>query len=262
MKGTTVNITASQVKQLRDITGVSMMKCKEALVETNGNLEEAQDYLRKIAGVRSERRAGNETSCGFIGSFLSSDRKVCALVLLACETDFVAASDEFKTFANSLAENYSQSIETPESDLDAIRLKVGENIQVKTVKQVIASDDETISLYVHNGRKAAYVVGTGDLKPVAMHITASDSSPVSVDRDAVPSDLLEKEKAIIAEDPSIQSKPENIRPKIIDGKLNKFYKEFVLLEQEMLVDNPDGVSVQKWLSKNSASISSFDQISL
>ena len=140
--------------------------------------------------------------------------------------------------------------------------KLGENMQIAQVQHVAG---DSAAGYNHGGKVAAVVAGSGSadaLRNVAMHVAAASPEPISLDRDGVPADLVEKERAIIAESDEIKNKPEQIQPKIIEGKLGRFYKENVLLEQEMLVANEDGGSVEKWAKANDISVGGYVRLSV
>ncbi len=267
-------ITASMVKDLRERTGVAMMKCKKALDEAGGDIEAAVELLRKQGAATADKKADRATNCGGLGIAYAGGKG--AAVLVQCETDFVSGNDLFKTFVNDIAQaaldNSIESIEALESASiagssvkDALIEKIqqlGENMQLSTVQLI---EGETVTGYNHGGRVAALVAGSGEadvLRNVAMHVAASQPAPESLDRDGVNPELVEKERAIIAESDEVKSKPEQIRPKIVDGKMNRFFKESVLLEQEMLVANEDGSNVQKWATANKVGVSGFIRLSI
>jgi len=262
-------ITASQVKELRDRTGIAMMKCKKALEEADGDLDAAIENLRKAGEATADKKSDRETNCGGIG--IAYDGGAGTIVLLACETDFVSSNAEFKDFVNQLAK---VALETGATSVDALNdgamgegtvrdaivgmvAKIGENLQLTAVDRL---EGAVVTGYNHGGRVATLVAGSGDggaLRNVAMHVAAANPAPIALKRDGVPQELLDKEREIIAASPEIESKPENIRPKIIEGKLGRFFKEHVLLEQEMLVDNDDHSSVEKWAKAKGLTIEDF-----
>lgn len=262
-------ITASMVKELRDRTDVAMMKCKKALEECDGDIEAAVEHLRKTAGAAQDKKAGRETKAGGLGMAIGDGAGV--LLMLSCETDFVSGNEQFKEFVNRLAQ---VALDGAVTDLEALQQqqldgqavpealaqavqKLGENIQLAAIHRLTG---EVVTGYNHGGRVAALVAGTGEaetLRNVAMHVAAANPVPVSLDREGVPAELVDKERAIIAESPEIQSKPEQIRPKIVEGKMGRFYKEHVLLEQEMLVDSDGGDSVEQWAKAKGVSVTGF-----
>lgn len=167
-----MSISASMVKELRDKTGVGMMECKKALQEADGDIEKAQDYLRKKGLADASKRSGRSTSEGLVEAYIHVGSQIGVMIEMNCETDFVARNDQFKTLA----------------------------------------------------------------RDIAMHIAAS--APQYISREEVPADVVEKEKAILMEQPDMASKPENVREKIIEGRLGKFFEQICLLDQTY-VKNPD-----------------------
>lgn len=267
-------ITAADVKALRDRTGLAMMKCKEALTATDGDLEAAVEFLRKQGLATADKKAGRDTNNGSLGIAIGDDAAV--VVLLACETDFVSGNDEFKSFVTSLAEaalaagydsvealqNGAVNGTSTTEAIAAMVQKLGENMKLAEVHLLRG---ETVVGYNHGGRVATLVAGSGDgtiLRNVAMHVAAANPEPVALSKDDVDPDLLAKEREIIAALPDVASKPEAIRPKIIDGKMGRFFKEQVLLEQEMLVDNEDGKSVAAYAASKGVSVSGFVRLAI
>ena len=192
------------------------------------------------------------------------------------ETDFVSGNDQFKEFVQGLAEFALANGISDKAGLEAATVegtnfkdylaafvaKVGENLVLNDVKKVAGA---AVAGYNHGGRVAAVVAGDADaaaLRSVAMHIAASNPAPIAINRDGVPAELLDAERAIIAASDEIQAKPEAIRPKIVEGKLGRFYKERVLLEQDMLVDNEDGANVADWAKAKGVAVGSFELIAV
>lgn len=267
-------ITASQVKELRDRTGIAMMKCKKALEENGGDLDAAVEWLRKQGEATADKKSDRETNAGGLGIAYEGGKG--ALVFLACETDFVSGNADFKAFVEEIAKvALSTGAATPDELATAamgdatvkdaiigVVAKMGENMQLTAVQQIAG---EVVTGYNHGGRVAALVAGSGDagaLRNVAMHVAAANPAPVALGRDGVPTDLVEKEKEILAESDEIKSKPEQIRPKIIEGKMGRFYKERVLLEQEMLVDNDDGSNVEKWAKAKGLTVTGYERLAV
>lgn len=266
-------ITAAQVKELRDRTGVAMMKCKKALSECDGDMEAAVDYLRKVAGATADKKSDRATDNGGLGLATSDGAGV--LVMLSCETDFVSGNDTFKGFVQSVAEAALAAGCESLDDLGAVAMdgetvqdklteqigRLGENMSFASFERVTA---DAVAGYNHGGRVATLVAGSGSaetLRSVAMHIAAANPAPIALDRDGVPSETVDKEREIIAASDEIQNKPEQIRPKIVEGKLNRFFKEYVLLEQEILVGG-DGENVGAWAKANDIDISAFRRLSV
>jgi elongation factor Ts len=267
-------ITASLVKELRDRTGIAMMKCKKALEESAGDIEKAVELLRKQGEATADKKSGRATNCGGVGLALSDTKGV--IVTLTCETDFVSGNDVFKSFLKDLAQ---VALDSNISDVDALKAaqlngssvndaliekiaQLGENMQLAAIQSV---SGESVAGYLHsNGQLATVAAGTGSselLRNVSMHIAAASPAPLAMTRDQIDADLVAKEREIIAESDDVKSKPENIQPKIVDGKMNKFYKDTVLMEQEMLVDSDKG-SVEQYLKAKGITITSFLRVNV
>lgn len=254
------NITATDVNKLRQMTGAGMMDCKKALVESEGDFEKAIDYLRKkgqkVAGNRSDKEA-NE---GLVIAKTSADGKKAIAVLISCETDFVAKSADFVKLANDIAE-YA-IIQTPKTveELTSANLngrtiaenltdlvgKIGEKMEVARYELIEA---ERTYAYNHAGNRLGAIVGFNkedvanfDVlgKDVAMQIAAM--SPVAIDKDDVNPTIVEREIEIGKEQARQEGKPEEMLEKIALGKLNKFYKESTLLNQEFIKDSKKTVA--------------------
>jgi elongation factor Ts len=269
-----MTITASMVKDLRERTGIAMMKCKKALEEADGDMEKAVEVLRKQGEATADKKAGRATNSGGIG--LAAAGGAGVLVKILCETDFVSGNDVFKSFAAEVAE---AALRAGVSEVEALKgvdvkgqsagdyliakiQQLGENM---SFAEVIRLEGAVVAGYSHGGRVASLVAGSGAaevLRSVAMHIAASNPAPVALNRAAVDAELVAKEREIIAASADVQAKPEQIRPKIVDGKMNRFYKEMVLLEQEMLVDNEGGGQVEKWAAGKGASLSDFSRLAV
>lgn len=248
-------ITADQVKKLREATGAGIMDCKKALEEAQGDFEKAIEILRKkghkMAAARQERDA-NEGAV-----FAAVEKGEGHLILLACETDFVAKNEEFRAFGQKVAEaalkNHISSVEEIHSlvidglplaeKLAELTARIGEKMEVAKWASV---KGEYVTHYIHMGGRIGVLValkGTAGVAPekleevgknVAMQIAAL--RPVSVSRETVPADILEKEKEIARAQAMAEGKPPAIAEKIAVGKLEKFFKEAVLVEQEFFLD--------------------------
>jgi elongation factor Ts len=267
-----MSITAQQVKDLRERTGLGMMECKQALTETNGNMQAAEDLLRKKAGAKVEKKAGRTAAEGAIGIYSSPDRKLAAMAEVNSETDFVAKGDDFMGFANSVA---ACAANTGPADVDALYqqpltgggesvakareglvMKLGENIGVRRFVR-IATGNGHIGSYVH-GRKIGVLVELegGDeplAKDIAMHIAAS--RPECVSKEQVPAELIAKEKEIFSEQAKQSGKPANIIEKMVEGRVAKFLNEITLLGQPFVKD-PDS-TVDKLLKSKGARVLRF-----
>jgi len=266
-----MTITANQVKDLRERTGLGMMECKAALTETGGDMEAAIELLRKKAGAKVEKRAGRTAAEGSIGIYLGSDRKLAAMAEVNSETDFVAKGDDFQGFANAVAAAAARqnpgnvealgglkidSGETVNKAREALVSKLGENIGVRRFVR-FASSAGHLGSYVH-GRKIGVVVELegGDetlAKDIAMHIAAS--KPECVSKEEVPPELIAKEREIFSEQAAQSGKPANIVEKMVDGRINKFLNEITLLGQPFVKDME--TTVEKLLKSRNARVLRF-----
>jgi elongation factor Ts len=260
-------ISAATVMKLRKMSGQGMMDCKKALAEANGNIEEALTILRKKGLATLQKRAGRETSEGSVLCKTDTDGRTAILATLCCETDFVANSDDFKAAAAALGD-YALACPAQEGVENVLEAtingkkfsevltetvsKIGEKIQVQDYAKFSLAGPGFIGTYVHFNSKVGTMVEvqTGDEKQaaaqelkqaandIAMHITAV--KPLAMDKDSVDAATIERERAIAAE--QVKNKPAHIIDKIVDGKMNKFYRENCLLEQGFVKDNSKSVS--------------------
>ena len=255
-----MSISAKDVKRLRDITGVGMMDCKKALAETNGDFDAAIDLLRKKGQKVAAKRADREAKEGVIATASTEDGTTAILVEVNCETDFVARNDEFQAFADKVA---SLVLSGRPADNDALlglsfgegeslgeavtRMtgKIGEKIDVRRHAITTRNDGRVVS-YIHPGAKLGVLVemsGDGDLesagRDVAMQVAALN--PVATNRDEVPEDVKEKEMEIARDAARNEGKPEQIIDRIATGKLERYYKDHVLLEQPFVKDSSQTV---------------------
>lgn len=246
-------ITAADVKKLRDTTGAGMMDCKKALTESNGDFDAAVDYLRKKGAKVAELRAGRDANEGVVYILTTPDNKFGIMVQVGCETDFVSKNDSFVSFAKSIAElalnNKIKNVDDLlAASLDGVSVKeridekvgsIGENISIQNYTCI---EGECIATYNHNFRVGVMVAlnKSGDEKysavgkDLAMQIAAM--KPVAVDETSVTAEQKEREMAIAREKALADGKPENMIEKIAEGALNKFYKEFTLLKQDYIKD--------------------------
>jgi len=250
-----MNITASAVKELRQRTGAGMMDCKKALVESGGDMDEAIKILRTKGLAAAAKKAHRAASDGLI--VIAGDERKAAMVELNCETDFVSRNSEFQEFARALVE---QAFETGAADVATLKAqkyaadpahtveeaisqkiaKIGENIVLSRVALVEAREGARLASYVHMGGKIGVIVEGSDslgeeaLRDVAMHIAAMD--PRYASRDEVTEDILSTEREIALKQAMEQGKPEHIAERIVSGKMEKFYEEVVLMEQDFAKD--------------------------
>lgn len=270
-------ITAADVNKLRQQTGAGMMDCRKALVETDGDFEKAVDYLRKkgqkVAALRSDR----ETKEGVVIAKTTADGKTGVVVLLSCETDFVAKNDDFIKFAQSIADlalaNNSQSAE----ELNAAQLdgatvadkvndqvaKIGEKITLSKFERIEAA---SVIAYIHGNYRMGVLVGFSKPvseevgKDVAMQIAAMN--PIAVDADGVPAELIAREKEIAIEQIKAEGKPAEMAEKIAAGKINKFFKESTLLQQIFVKDDKKSVADYLKSVDGELKVASFKRVAL
>ncbi|WP_366223555.1 translation elongation factor Ts [Chlamydia buteonis] len=254
------NFSMETLKLLRQQTGVGLTKCKEALAECNGNLEEAVVYLRKLGLASASKKEHRETREGVIAA--KSDSRGTAVVEVNVETDFVANNAVFRTFVDSLVEdvlnhkvdNVDALLQLPSSqdasltvdELRAVTMQtVGENIRINRIKYLPKTTNESVGIYSHgNGKTVSVTIlsGVSDkeslAKDISMHIVAAQ--PLFLNKESVPEDALAREKEVISS--QIQGKPQAVIDKIISGKLGTFFQDVCLLEQAF-IKNPD-VTIQ------------------
>lgn len=273
-----MNISAKDVKELRDSTGAGMMDCKKALAEANGDMEKAVELLRKKGQQVSEKRADREANQGLIVTRISDDGKKAVALEINCETDFVARNEEFQqdaeSFLNAAYENEIGVVDellkvrlgsiTIGDKLEEMVGKIGEKIEIHRV--LLLKTEGTIVDYIHPGNQLAVLaefestVSDQDVaRDVAMQIAAMN--PLAVTRDEVDSSVIQKELEIAKEQLINEGKPEEIAEKAAQGKLRRFYEERVLLEQKFVKDN--GISVKEYLKqKETPLVKAFYRIQL
>ena len=261
-------VTAAMVKELREITGLGMMECKKALVETSGDLKSAEDLLRGKSGAKANKAAGRVAAEGVIGAYLSHDGKYAALVEVNCETDFVAKNDDFLAFASALAQLVAKynpadlaalsalSLEggTVEVKRQALVQRIGENLSIRRFHRV--QTGAKLAQYLH-GVKIGVLVefdGADDVgKDLAMHIAFA--KPQFLSRDEVAPALLARERDVLAARAREKGKPASIAEKMVEGGLSKFLGEITLLGQAFIKD--DKLTVEKMLAAKHAKLLSY-----
>ena len=277
-----MGISAKAVKELRERTGTGMMDCKKALVEVDGDIEEAIKYLRAKGLSAASKRAHRTASDGMVTIVGDTQKKV--ILELNCETEPVSKNPDFRGFADALA---SQALETDTSDLDTLKAQafagdpehsveqsvslkvavIGENIVLSRFNLVAAGEGNTLGSYIHGGGKIGVVVeGTADvsneaLHDVALHVAAS--APRFTLRDEVTEELLENERDIALRMAVEQGKPEEIAKKMVAGKMEKFFETEVLSEQPFAKD--PSISVGEHIKKtcgDNAKVVSFVRFKL
>lgn len=246
-------ITAAMVKDLREKTGAGMMDCKKALNETDGDMQKAIDYLREKGIAKAAKKSGRIAAEGAVAAYVSDDKKFGALVEVNCETDFTANNENFRELSKKITEHVAKN---DFADLDALNNSVieggktvndlvteatatiGEKISVR--RFVRYATDGKLTSYIHMGGKIGVLVdisgGSDELgKDVAMQIAAS--APSAVDRAGVDAADLEHEKEILRKQALEEGKPEKIVEKMVEGRINKYYKEVCLIEQIFVKDS-------------------------
>jgi elongation factor Ts len=254
-------IPASLVKELRDLTGAGMMECKRALVEANGDVEEARRILRERGLAAAGRRAGRSTKEGRVTARIDDDRG--AIVAVGCETEPVSSNEEFLAFVQHVLDVVEvegpEAVENLEEERMELVARLGENIDVVGAARMAAENGEVLSSYIHPpAQKIGVLVratGTSELaRLVAMHI--SFANPRYLTRDEVPEEIVAAERAIYEKLPDVASKPEQVRPQIVEGMLSKrFFAETVLTDQPWIHD--PGRTVGEELGEHGAEVREF-----
>ena len=258
------NISASQVKELREKTGLGLMDCKKALEEANGDLDLAIEELRKTSGLKASKKSSRSAADGLIG-IKSSDGK-SFMVEINCETDFVARDDSFNSFMQEVLEIVSSSKDKSLEELleagieekrEKLVQKLGENI---VVRRITASEDNADSsgVYLHSNNKIGTIIslkgGTEEVaKEIAMHAAATD--PMAISPSDISQDVIEKEREIYKAQSEESGKPADIIEKMIEGKIKKFLSEVSLTEQDFVKD--PSMKINDLLKNNNASIIGF-----
>ena len=250
-------ISAGLVKELRELTGLPMMECKRALAETGGDLKKAEELLRIRSGAKASKAASRIAAEGVIGSFLSADGRLGALVELNCETDFVARNDDFIAFAKSLAETAATRDPGPAEEDKRQKLvqKIGENITIRHFKRVQAKGK--LALYVHAGSKIGVLVdyeGADEVgKDVAMHIAFA--KPAYLTKAQIPQEIVQDERRIQEARAKESGKPPEIVVKMVEGAVNKFLSEKTLVGQPFIKD--DKQTIEKLLAAKKAKVHGY-----
>ncbi len=253
-----MNITASQVKELRDATNVSMMDCKRALQEAEGDMEKAVKLLRERGMAVAAKKASRVAKNGKIAAKVSDDGKTGIMIEINCETDFVTRNEIFQKFVVDMTDKAmdieGDVAETVKDDVTAAIAEIGENIVLRKSERFVA-ENGAVASYIHMGGTVGVLVEFGLEKAetataegfkalgldICLHVAAAN--PMSLDRDGVPANLVADEKALFAK--QVEGKPENIVENILKGKLNKFYAQNTLLEQGFVKE--DKVSITELL---------------
>jgi len=254
-------VSLDKIKELRELTGVSMMACKKVLEENDGEMEKSIDDLRKKGEAKAVDRADRETNQGVI-SYKAEGNKV-SIVKLLSETDFVSRSDDFVALANLLAEKaFAGEIKAGDevSEVKDAVLKMGENISIGGLEVL---EGDVLGVYIHSNQRIGVVVslkgGTEELaKDIAMHTAAT--SPQCLSPDDIDNALVEREKSIWVEQLKQEGKPEEIMEKIMMGKEKKFREENALLKQQFVKDPEKTIEVL--LSEAGATVEKFVRLAI
>ena len=263
-----MEVKASQVKELRDMTGVAMMECKKALVECDGDIEKALDLLRSNSALKAEKKASRVAADGILRT--SQGDGFATLIEINSETDFAIKDSNFIAFTDEVhnyisAKKVDDISEFENSEIEekrkALIQTIGENIQLRRLETLSVDSGMSAGVYLHSDSKlgALVVVSGGDeslAKDIAMHVAAFN--PLCLSQDDIDPKVLEREKAIYLVQAEESGKPQEIMEKMIQGKLNRFLSEVSLMSQGFVKD-PD-TSIQKLLEANNAKIESFSRL--
>jgi len=272
-----MSVTAAEVNKLRQRTGAGLMDCKEALIEADGDLEAAIDYLRKKGQKISASRADREAREGVVIAKTDSEGKKGVVIYLSCETDFVARNEDFISFAQSIADTgldvFSSLDDLLSTDLDGQSIKdrvveqvgkIGEKIEVASYEKL---EGECLVPYIHAGNKIGVLVALNKPRTDAIEQIGKDicmqvaaMNPIALDRDDVDPSILDREMGIGKEQARAEGKNEDIVEKIAMGKLQKFYKENTLLNQQFVKDSSKTVKDVLKEIDNDLAITAFKRV--
>ena len=270
------NISAQLVKELREMTGAKMMDCKKALVETDGNIDKAVEFLREKGLADAAKKSGRVAAEGIVKTYITENKKAGAVLEFNCETDFVAINEEFVAFADKLAkivgetsvatveELLNQKVEgetTVTESLKALIAKLGENMSVRRFTK-FSIENGLVKSYIHGGGRIGVLVEVACdkdseivdevAKEVCMQIAAAN--PLFLSKDEVDTTSMEKEKEIYRVQALNEGKPENIVEKMVVGRIQKYFKEVCLLEQLWVKDGDK--SINKFIEEKSKEVGS------
>ena len=263
-----MEIKASQVKELRDMTGVAMMDCKKALVECEGDIEKALDLLRSNSALKAEKKSSRVAADGILITVITEN--YATIVEINSETDFAAKDSNFLSFGEKVknfikenkVSNADDFIKSPiEDERKTLVQTIGENIQLRRVETIEFSPDMKTGLYLHSDSKLGSIVVTRNgndqtAKDIAMHVAAFN--PLCLSQDDIDKDVLDRERAIYQNQAEESGKPKDIMDKMVDGKVNRFLSEVSLLSQSFVKD-PD-ITVKDYLDKDNAEIITFTRL--
>jgi elongation factor Ts len=275
-----VAISTADIKQLREMTGAGILDCKKALQEANGNVDDAVDSLRKKGLAAASKKASREANEGIVKAVISEDGSLAAMVELNCETDFVARTEDFQTFADALVRQVISSpvdtveamlelpfVDNPDKTVSQVLTetiaKLGENMIIRKVARFELGDSGILDSYIHIGGRVGVVIEVaggsaaneefaGVVHDLALQIAAA--SPQYLTEEEIPADQIEAEKVIYRAQIAEDKKPDNIKERIVEGKLKKWYSEITLLNQEFVKDS--GLTINKLLQQKSKTLGS------
>ena len=257
-------VTAQLVKELRERTGAGMMACKKALTESNGDMEKAIEILREKGLAAAAKKAGRVAAEGIVKTYVSEDKKTGAILELNCETDFVAANEDFMNFADKIAEMVAKTSATTVEEFEgemfnetqtvkeaftALIAKLGENMNIRRFKK-FSVENGMVHSYIHGGGRIGVLVEVSSdkvneiveevAKDLAMQVAAAN--PLFLNENEVDATSLEKEKEIFRVQALNEGKPENIVEKMVAGRIKKYYKEVCLMDQPWVKDSDKNIA--------------------
>lgn len=265
-----MEVTASMVKDLREITGAGMMDCKKALAETNGNMDEAINYLREKGIAKSAKKESRIAAEGLANIYVDGNKAV--IVEVNSETDFVSKNEEFVSMIDTIGASLLKSDVTSVDEAKELMTtdgtigelivsktaKIGEKLSLRRFQIVTKSDDEFFGTYIHMGGKiAALTVIKGGNAEVARDVAmqAAAMKPLYTFPSEVPADVIDNERNVLKEQAMNEGKPADIAEKMVEGRIKKFYKEICLSEQAFIKDGD--LSVEKYVTNNGGEIISM-----
>ena len=262
-----MEVTASMVKDLREATGAGMMDCKKALAETNGNMDEAVNYLREKGIAKSAKKESRIAAEGLANIYVDQNKAV--ILEVNSETDFVSKNEEFKEMINTIGKTLlnsdvktveeAKTLKTGEGTIEELIVsktaKIGEKLSLRRFEILTKGDDEAFGSYIHMGGKiAALTVVKGANEDVAKDVSmqAAAMKPLYLNISDVPADVLDNEKNVLKEQAMNEGKPADIAEKMVQGRIQKFYKEICLAEQPFIKDGD--VTVKGYVANNGGEI--------
>ena len=260
-------ITAKMVSELREKSGAGMMDCKKALVETNGDMEKAMEFLREKGISKAQKKSSRIAAEGISKIFIKDNKAI--IIEVNCETDFVSSNEKFQSFVSLIGEAILNSdattvedalkVETKEGSVEDVIISntatIGEKLSLRRFEVLEKSDDEVFGEYIHMGGKiAAITVVKGKNEEVAKDVAmqAAAMKPEYLDESEVPEDRIEKEKEILKVQAIEEGKPAEIAEKMVAGRIKKFFKDICLVDQAFIKDS--GMDVKTYLKNNDSEI--------